>query len=73
MLPYVFKKGGHICLLSAMVRLLCRIVKFAKAYIEYPDKDFVTIVTGRTGENKKILGVLKDRKKSTVFVSTYLP
>lgn len=29
-------------------------------------KDFVTIVTGRTGENIKILGVLKDRKKSTV-------
>ena len=29
-------------------------------------KDFVTIVTGRTGKNIKILGVLKDRKKSTV-------
>jgi len=35
--PNVFKKGGHICLLSALVRLLCRIIKFAKAYIEYPD------------------------------------
>ena len=39
---YVVKKGCPICLLLALLRLLCRVLKFAKAYIEYPDNIYLS-------------------------------